>query len=82
MILCLSDLGDKSQITVITMAAIYDLYGILIGSTFALIGTVSLAILFGTWICERISPKILLFTGGSLFLFFGCKVLLNIIFSL
>ena len=82
LILCLSDLGDKSQITVITMAAIYDLYGILIGSTIALIGTVSLAILFGTWICEKISPKILLFTGGILFLIFGCEVLLNIFFSL
>ena len=82
LILCLSDLGDKSQITVIAMAAIYDLYGILIGSTIALIGTVSLAILFGAWICERISPKILLFTGGILFLIFGCEVLLNIFFGL
>ena len=37
LMLCLSDFGDKSQIAVITMAAIYDLYGILIGSTLALL---------------------------------------------
>ena len=81
LILCLSDLGDKSQITVITMAAIYDLYGILIGSTFALLGTVTLAVLFGTWICEKVSPKILFFIGGLIFLIFGGEVLLNVLYD-
>ena len=81
LMLCLSDLGDKSQITVITMAAIYDLYGILIGSTFALLGTVSLAVLFGTWICEKVSPKILFFIGGLIFLIFGGEVLLNVLYD-
>ena len=79
--LCLSDIGDKSQITVITMAAIYDLYGVLIGSSLALICTVTLAVLFGNWICEKISPKVLLFIGGILFLIFGFEVLLNIFFQ-
>ena len=79
--LCLSDIGDKSQITVITMAAIYDLYGVLIGSSLALIGTVTLAVLFGHWICEKMSPKVLLFIGGILFLIFGFEVLLNIFFQ-
>ena len=79
--LCLSDIGDKSQITVITMAAIYDLYGVLIGSSLALMGTVTLAVLFGHWICEKMSPKVLLFIGGILFLIFGFEVLLNIFFQ-
>ena len=77
--LCLSDFGDKSQITVITMAAIYDLYGILLGSTLALLGTVTLAVLFGNWICDKISPKILFLLGGIIFLIFGGEVLLNIL---
>jgi putative Ca2+/H+ antiporter (TMEM165/GDT1 family) len=81
-ILCLSDIGDKSQITVITMAAIYDLYGVLIGSSLALTGTVTLAVLFGNWICEKISPKVLMFIGGIFFILFGCEVLLNIFFQL
>ena len=79
--LCLSDFGDKSQITVMTMAAIYDLYGILIGSTLALVGTVTIAILFGTWICDKISTKILFLIGGILFLIFGCEILINILYN-
>ena len=47
--LCLSDFGDKSQLAIVTMAALYNIYGILLGSTLALIGTVTLAVLFGNW---------------------------------
>ena len=79
--LCLSDFGDKSQITVMTMAAIYDFYGILIGSTLALMGTVTIAILFGTWICDKISTKLLFLIGGILFLIFGCEILINILYN-
>ena len=79
--LCLSDFGDKSQITVMTMAAIYDLYGILIGSTLALVGTVTIAVLFGTWICDKISTKLLFLIGGILFLIFGCEILINILYN-
>ena len=81
LMLCLSDFGDKSQIAVITMAAIYDLYGILIGSTLALLGTVTIAVLFGTWICDKISTKILFLIGGILFLIFGCELLINILYN-
>ena len=79
--LCLSDFGDKSQITVMTMAAIYDLYGILIGSTLALVGTVTIAVLFGAWICDKISTKLLFLIGGILFLIFGCEILINILYN-
>ena len=76
--LCLSDFGDKSQITIVTMAAIYNIYGIILGSTIALIGTVTLAVLFGKLITEKISPKRLLFIGGLIFLVFGGEALYNI----
>ena len=79
--LCLSDFGDKSQITVMTMAAIHDFYGILIGSTLALVGTVTIAVLFGTWICDKISTKLLFLIGGILFLIFGCELLINILYN-
>ena len=76
--LCLSDLGDKSQLAIVTMAAIYNIYGILLGSTIALLGTVSLAVLFGNWLTEKISPKKLLFIGGLIFLVFGVETLVSI----
>ena len=77
--ICLSDFGDKSQIAIITMAAIYNIYGILLGSTIALTTTVTLAALFGKWITEKISPKKLLLIGGLIFLAFGMETLYNII---
>lgn len=76
--LCLSDFGDKSQIAIVTMAAIYNIYGIILGSTIALIGTVTLAVLFGKWITEKISPKKLLFIGGLIFLAFAGETLYSI----
>ena len=79
--ICLADMGDKSQITVITMAAIYNIYGVLLGSSLALSITITLATLFGTWICNKISPQILLFVGGIIFLVFAAEVLLNILYD-
>ena len=76
--LCLSDLGDKSQLAIVTMAAIYNIYGILLGSTIALLGTVTLAVLFGNWLTEKISPKKLLFIGGLIFLAFSGETLVSI----
>ena len=76
--LCLSDVGDKSQLAIVTMAAIYNIYGILLGSTIALLGTVTLAVLFGNWLTEKISPKKLLFIGGLIFLAFGGETLISI----
>ena len=77
--LCLSDFGDKSQIAIITMAAIYNIYGIILGSTIALIGTITLAVLFGKWLSEKISPQKLLLIGGLIFLAFGIETLFSII---
>ena len=76
--LCLSDFGDKSQLAIVTMAALYNIYGILLGSTLALISTVTLAVLFGNWISEKVSPKKLLLIGGLIFLTFGIETLYNI----
>lgn len=76
--LCLSDFGDKSQLAIVTMAALFNIYGILLGSTLALIGTVTLAVLFGNWISGKVSPKKLLLIGGLIFLTFGAETLYNL----
>ena len=40
----LSDIGDKSQIATITIAAIYNLYGVILGTTLAFLGNNNLAL--------------------------------------
>ena len=52
------------------------------GSSLALMITISLAAFFGSWICNKIKPSILLFSGGIIFLVFAAEVLLNILYDI
>ena len=71
----LSDIGDKSQIATITIAAVYNLYGVLIGTTLAFLLTCALGILCGNFICQKISTKNIMYIGGGIFLFFAGELL-------
>ena len=71
----LSDIGDKSQIATVTIAAVYNLYGVIIGTTLAFILTCALGILCGNFICQRISTKNIMYIGGGIFLLFAGELL-------
>jgi putative Ca2+/H+ antiporter (TMEM165/GDT1 family) len=71
----LSDIGDKSQIATITIAAVYNLYGVIIGTTLAFILSCALGILCGNFICQRISTKNIMYIGGGIFLLFAGELL-------
>ena len=75
----LSDIGDKSQIATITIAAIYNLYGVILGTTLAFLLTCALGIICGNYICEKISTKNIMFIGGTIFLIFAGELLYKII---
>ena len=71
----LSDIGDKSQIATVTIAAVYNLYGVIIGTTLAFILSCALGILCGNFICQRISTKNIMYIGGGIFLLFAGELL-------
>ena len=79
--LWLSDFRDKSQINIVTMTAIYNIYGIIFGSTFCFNIYHNFGCFIKKLITEEISPKKLLFIGGLIFLAF-CEETLYSIYSI
>ena len=75
-LLCASELGDKSEITTIAIAAIYNLYGVLIGTMLAYFSTIVLAVLLGHILCKYLSEKSMSLIGGIIFLLFALQILL------
>lgn len=75
----LSDIGDKSQLATITISSTYNIFGVLIGTTFAFLLTIILAINFGNFVIEKFSTKYLLRFGGLLFLIFASRILCQLL---
>ena len=69
--LLLSELGDKSEIATITIAAIYNVYGVLIGTTAAYLLTILIAAFIGKVVGQYITEKSMCIIGGVLFLGFA-----------
>ena len=74
--LLLSELGDKSQIATITIAAIYNIYGVIIGTTVAYLCTILIAGLIGHTVGKFITEKTMCIVGGFLFLAFALEILI------
>ena len=75
-LLCASELGDKSEITTIAIAAIYNFYGVLVGTMLAYFSTIVLAVLLGHILCKYLSEKSMSLIGGIIFLLFALQILL------
>lgn len=65
--LLLAECGDRSQITALTIAAVYDFKGVLIGSSLGHITACLIAVTIGHYFSERISEKWLTLVGSALF---------------
>ena len=74
--LCISELGDKSEITTIAIAALYDFYGVLLGTMFAYFCTIIIATFLGHVLAHYISEKQMNMIGGIIFLLFALEILL------
>ena len=78
--LVLSELGDKSEIATITIAAVYNTYGVIIGTTLAYFGTILIATFIGCSIGHYITEKMMLIIGGFVFLAFALEILISKLF--
>lgn len=75
--LCLSEIGDKSEIVTISIAAMYDLLGVIAGTMLAYTITACLAIFLGSALGHCITEKQMCLIGGICFLFFAVQILLE-----
>ena len=74
--LCLSEIGDKSEITTIAITAMLNFYGVLCGTMFAYFCTIIIAIFLGHILSHYISEKQMNIIGGVIFLLFALEILL------
>lgn len=69
--LIIAECGDRSQITAITIAAVYDFKGVVIGSSLGHILATFIAVTIGKLFSRFISEKIITLIGSFLFLIFA-----------
>ena len=75
-LLCISELGDKSEISTVTIAAVYNLYAVLIGTMLAYFATILIATFLGLFIGKFLTEKMMTIIGGVLFIFFAIQILI------
>ena len=73
--LCLSELGDKSEISTVTIAAVYNLYAVLIGTNLAYFTCIIIATFLGLFIGKFLTEKMMTIIGGILFICFAIQIL-------
>jgi putative Ca2+/H+ antiporter (TMEM165/GDT1 family) len=76
MLLFLAELGDKTQLAVITSTAnTRNPLSVFIGATLALAVVTLIGVVFGEAITARVPPTVMRVVAGSLFLIFGALIL-------
>ena len=75
--MALSEFGDRTQIISLTMGALYNLSGVMIGSCFALICSCTLGVYLGSKIIGYLKERYLNFLLACLFLYYGSQVFLS-----
>lgn len=71
-----TEMGDRSQISAIALAAIYDFWVVSIGGSVGHMVALALAIMFGKAISSYTSEKCINIVGGILFLIFSAYSIL------
>ena len=76
----LAELGDKTMLATITLAADNDWLGVWIGSTLGMVAADGLAIIVGAVAGKHLPERLIQITAAALFLLFGVYMLLENIF--
>ena len=74
--LCLSEFGDKSELSTVTIAAVYNLYAVLIGTMLAYFCAIAIAAFLGHWAGKFLTEKMMNIIGGILFIGFAVQILI------
>jgi len=76
----LAELGDKTMLATITLAADHDWLGVWIGSTLGMVVADGLAIIVGAVAGKHLPERLIQLAAAALFLLFGAYMLLENIF--
>ncbi|MFY1633812.1 TMEM165/GDT1 family protein [Solwaraspora sp. WMMB335] len=78
----LAELGDKTMLATITLAAGHDWFGTWLGSTLGMVAADALAIAVGRWLGRRLPERAVGYGAAALFAVFGCWLLVEAIAEL
>jgi putative Ca2+/H+ antiporter (TMEM165/GDT1 family) len=67
----LAELGDKTMLATITLAADHGLFGTWVGSTLGMVAADALAILLGLWLGRQLPEKVVKYGAAAAFVIFG-----------
>ena len=73
----LAELGDKTMLATITLAADHDWVGVWIGSTLGMVAADALAILVGAIAGKHLPERFIQLTAAALFVVFGISILIE-----
>jgi putative Ca2+/H+ antiporter (TMEM165/GDT1 family) len=73
--LMIAECGDRSQLATITLGAVYEIYGTLLGTSVAHLLCNLIAICFGSVVAKYLSEKQMNYIGGVIFLLMGFDLL-------
>ena len=73
--LCISEFGDKSEISTVTIAAVYNLYAVLMGTMIAYFFAIAIAAFLGHYVGQYLTEKMMSIIGGLLFVVFAIQIL-------
>ena len=76
----LAELGDKTMLATITLAADNDWVGVWIGSTLGMVAADALAIIVGAVAGKHLPERLIQLVAAALFLLFGVYMLLENVF--
>ena len=74
--LCISEFGDKSEISTVAIAAVYNLYAVLIGTMLAYFFNIVIAAFLGHYIGQYLTEKMMSIIGGLLFVGFAIQIII------
>ena len=74
--LWLIEFGDKSEISTVTITAIYNVYGVLVGTMLAYLGAIGIAAFIGVYVGQFLTEKMMTIIGGILFIGFAIQILI------
>jgi putative Ca2+/H+ antiporter (TMEM165/GDT1 family) len=79
MMVLMMELGDKTQLSIITLAAKYAApISVFLGMVFAYVLVIGIAVVVGNKLLRLLPPRYLRILTGALFIFFGLIFLLSI----
>ncbi|WP_184829446.1 TMEM165/GDT1 family protein [Jiangella mangrovi] len=73
----LAELGDKTMLATITLAADHDWLGVWLGSTVGMVAADALAIVVGRYLGQRLPERLIQYGAAALFVLFGIWLLIE-----